>query len=215
MFEKFENLKSVLYKIVFMILFFILAKSCVSDYVTGGDKDKISELQQMIDENTTIIASLSNEFTETKIAKVVKLYKFDYSFDLNGESYNGKITLNAVPNTNKLKLYYLKENPNIISADPFNDLKSENEKGKSISDLLVGILWGILSIIILISLVTKFKNKKSSEIPKEEAKKNITRKKAEIIESTKEVTEEERQKIELEKDRIRKEKENPNRFMPK
>ncbi len=32
MFEKFENIKSVLYKIVFMILFFVLAKSCVSGW---------------------------------------------------------------------------------------------------------------------------------------------------------------------------------------
>lgn len=213
MFEKFENIKSVLYKIVFMILFFVLAKSCVSDYVSGGDKNHIAELQQMIDENTNIVANLSNEYTETRIAKVVKLYKFDYSFDLNGESYNGKITLNEIPNANKLKIYYLKENPNTISADPFDDLKSENEKGKSISDLLVGILWGILSIITLISLVTSFSKKKTPETHKE--KKKIVRKKNKIIESQKEVTEEEKKKIELEKERIRKEKEDPSRFMPK
>lgn len=215
MFEKFENLKSILYKIVFMILFFVLAKSCVSDYVTGGDKNHIAELQQMIDENTTVVANLSNEYTETKIAKVVKLYKFDYSFELNGEPYNGKITLNEVPNTNRLKLYYLQENPNTISADPFNDLKSENEKGKSISDLLVGILWGILSIISFISLISVFRKNKTSGISKEKPNKNITKKKTKVTEPIKEVTEEEKQKIELEKERIRKEKENPNRFMPK
>ena len=107
MFEKFENLKSLLYKIGFMILFFVLAKSCVSDYVNGGDKDRIVQLEQMINEKTTVLADLSNEFTETTIAKVVKLYKFDYSFLIDQESYSGKVSLNEVPNTNKLKLYYL------------------------------------------------------------------------------------------------------------
>lgn len=44
----FENLKTFLYKTVFMVLFFILAKSCVSNYVNGEGKNRITRLEQMI-----------------------------------------------------------------------------------------------------------------------------------------------------------------------
>jgi len=150
-----------------MILSFVLAKSCVSDYVNGEDENRITELEQMINDKTTVIADLSNEYTETKIAKVVKLYKFDYSFNLNGQSYLGKITLNEIPNTNKLNIYYLADDPSIVTADPYKDLKLEKEKGKSISDLLVGIIWGVLAILLLISLISSFKKKKIPESIKE------------------------------------------------
>lgn len=215
----FENLKSFLYKATFMILFFVLAKSCVSDYVNGGDKNRIVELEQMINDKTTVTADLSNEYTETTIAKVVKLYKFDYSFRLNGQSYTGKITLNEIPNTNRLNIYYLSNDPNIVSADPFEDLKSEKEKGSSITDLLVGIVWGILAILLLISLISGFKKReKPKNIESKSVKRNEKRKseiKKKTIEPVEKISEEEKQRQEIEKERIRKEKEDPTRFMPK
>ena len=215
----FENLKSFLYKTAFMILFFVLAKSCVSDYVNGGDKSRIVGLEQMINDKTSIIADLSNEYTETTIAKVVKLYKFDYSFSLNGQSYSGKITLNEIPNTNRLNIYYLSDDPNIVSADPFEDLKSEKEKGNSISDLLVGIIWGILAVILLISLISGFKKREKSKTlenksvkQNEKGKLNIKKKTDEPVEQ---ISKEDKLRKEIEKERIRKDKEDPTRFMPK
>ncbi len=215
----FENLKSFLYKTAIMILFFVLAKSCVSDYVNGGDKNRIVELEQMINDKTTITADLSNAYTKTTIAKVVKLYKFDYSFSLNGQAYSGKITLNEIPNTNRLNIYYLSNDPSIVSADPFEDLKSEKEKGNSISDLLVGIIWGILAVVLLISLISGFKKR---EKPKTLENKTVNRNekgkskiKKKTDEPVEQISEEDKQRREIEKERIRKEKEDPTRFMPK
>jgi len=208
----FEKLQSFLYRAAFMILFFVLAKSCVSDYVNGGDKDKIRELEQMINDKTTVLANLSNEYTETTIAKVVKLYKFDYSFVLNSQSYAGKITLNETPNTNQLNVYYLSNNPSIISADPYADLKSEKEKGNSISDLLVGIVWGILAVILLISIMYGFTKR---EKPKIAENKSVIKNKKNATEALEDVSEEEKLRQKIEKEKLRKQKEDPTRFMPK
>ncbi len=199
------NLKFTLYKIAFMILFFVLAKSCVTDYANGGDKQKINNLTKMINDNTFVNADLSNNYTVTAIAKVIKLYKFDYSFKLNDEVFSGKITLNELPNTNKLKLFYLKENPKIVSANPNENLKKENEKGKSISDLLVGIVWGLLSLTLLVSLISKFKDKKRTINSTDEIKiKDVSDEDA----MNKEAVER------LKREARKKEKEDPKRFMP-
>ncbi len=215
----FENIKSFLYKIAFVILFFVLAKSCVSDYVNGADENRIAELEQMINDKTTVTANLSSEYTVTTIAKLVKLYKFDYSFELNGQSHSGKIILNEIPNTNKLNIYYLNGDPSIVSADPYESLKSEKEKGNSISDLLVGLVWGILALLFLMSLISDFKKKEKLETVDSKSIKRNEKRKLEIkekpIETVEEISEEEKQKQEIEKERIRKEKEDPTRFMPK
>ena len=215
----FEKSKSFLYRIVFMILFIVLAKSCVSDYVNGGDEYKISELEQMISENTVVTASLSNEYTESTVASVVKLYKFDYRFDLNGQSYNGKITLNAVPNINQLNIYYLSDDPSIIAEDPYEAIAAEKEKGSSISELLIGIVWGVLAIILLISLIATIKSTKTPKSPTSETKtvpKSIkTRTKKKAAAPVPEISPEEERIRTLEKERIRKEKEDPSRFMPR
>lgn len=207
----FQKIKSVIYQVAFMILFFALAKSCVTDYVKGGDKDKIAEWEQMIEDHSVVVAELSNEYTETTVARVVKLYDFDYSFELYGQLYTGEITLNKLPNTNQLKLYYLMDNPNIVSADPVKDLESENEKGNSITDLLVGIMWAVFAVLLLLSLLAEIKKKKSNTSTQVKAKENTVEKKSVILESGNEPTEAEK----LEKERIRKEKEDPSRFMPK
>ncbi|WP_405226703.1 hypothetical protein [Dokdonia sp. Asnod1-B02] len=202
-----------------MILFIVLAKTCVSDYINGGDEYKISELEQMISENTVVTASLSNEYTESTVASVVKLYKFDYRFDLNGQSYTGKITLNAVPNTNKLNIYYLSDDPSIIAADPYESIAREKEKGSSITELLIGIVWGVLAIILLISLIATIKSTRTLKEPTQVTKtapksiKTSTKKKATA--PIPEITPEEERLRALEKERIRKEKEDPSRFMPR
>lgn len=202
-----------------MILFVVLAKTCVTDYIHGGDEYKISELEQMISENTVVTASLSNEYTESTVASVVKLYKFDYRFDLNGQSYTGKITLNAIPNTNQLNIYYLSDDPSIIAADPYEAIAREKEKGSSISELLIGIVWGVLAIILLISLIATIKSTKTPKDPNSETKTAAqsikTRTKKTAAAPVPEISPEEERLRALEKERIRKEKEDPSRFMPK
>lgn len=138
---------------------------------------------------------------------------------MNGQSYSGKITLNEVPSTNKLNIYYLNNDPSIVSADPFEDLKSEKDKGSSISDLLVGIVWGILGILLLASLISSFKKREKPKTVESKSVKRNQKRKSEIKEKTaeplEEISEEEKRGQEMEKEQIRKEKEDPTRFMPK
>jgi hypothetical protein len=202
-----------------MILSFVFAKSCVSDFVKGGDKEKIEQYKQMISDNSFVVADLSNEYTQTKVARVIYLYTFDYSFELNGNFYSGKIVLNQLPNSRKLKLFYLVDNPNIVSDDPGEDLKTEKGKGQ-IKDLIFGIIWGIAGLIFLISFVLNLGDLKlnkitisNSNLPKPKKEVKV---KAEKLESPQaELSEEEKLKIEQERERRRKEKEDPSRFMPK
>lgn len=191
-----KSIKSVLYRIVLIIVCSLLAKSCVTDYVYKGDKDKIEQRQQMLDDNTFVMADLSSEYTETTVARVIKTYKFNYSFTVDGRVYTDEISLTELPSFPKLKLYYLKEDPNIVSEDPQSEITTENKKGDSITDLLVGIVWGILAALILLSFLGKSykKEQKTAIQPKEPA-----------------ATQEEK----IDKEQERKAKEDPNRFMPK
>lgn len=191
-----KSIKSVLYRIVLIIVCSLLAKSCVTDYVYKGDKDKIEQRQQMLDDNTFVMADLSSEYTETTVARVIKTYKFNYSFTVDGRAYTDEISLTELPSFPKLKLYYLKEDPNIVSEDPQSEITTENKKGDSITDLLVGIVWGILAALILLSFLGKSykKEQKTAIQPKEPA-----------------ATQEEK----IDKEQERKAKEDPNRFMPK
>lgn len=191
-----KSIKSVLYRIVLIIVCSLLAKSCVTDYVYKGDKDKIEQRQQMLDDNTFVMADLSSEYTETTVARVIKTYKFNYSFTVDGRAYTDEISLTELPSFPKLKLYYLKEDPNIVSEDPQSEITTENKKGDSITDLLVGIVWGILAALILLSFLGKSYKKEQKTViqPKEPA-----------------ATQEEK----IDKEQERKAKEDPNRFMPK
>ncbi|MCL5246555.1 hypothetical protein M4I21_12090 [Cellulophaga sp. 20_2_10] len=198
-----KSFKSVLYRIVLLIVFSLLAKSCVTDYVYKGDKDKIEQRQQMLDDNTFVIADLSSEYTETTVARVVKTYKFNYSFTVDNRFYTDEISLTELPSFPKLKLYYLKDDPNVISKDPQGEIASENKKGDSITDLLVGIVWGILAALILLSFFGKSdkKEQKIATQTKESATTNTT------------TTAASEEKIGTKEER--KAKEDPNRFMPK
>lgn len=191
-----KSIKSVLYRIVLIIVCSLLAKSCVTDYVYKGDKDKIEQRQQMLDDNTFVMADLSSEYTETTVARLIKTYKFNYSFTVDGRAYTDEISLTELPSFPKLKLYYLKEDPNIVSEDPQSEITTENKKGDSITDLLVGIVWGILAALILLSFLGKsYKKEQKTAIQLKEPA----------------ATQEEK----IDKEQERKAKEDPNRFMPK
>jgi len=65
----FQKIKSILYRIAFVILFFVLAKSCISDYVKGPDKIQISRYEQMLSDDSFVYANLDEHYTETTIGR--------------------------------------------------------------------------------------------------------------------------------------------------
>ncbi len=148
-----NKFKLRVFKIGIMICFFYMAISSISDYINGGDKKKMAQLEKMIQEQTTVIAYIKREYTETSVAKVVKLYHFDYTYDLNGQSYAGKTTLRKIPETNELQLYYLSDDPNITSVDPHKELKGQQNKKHSTSSLVIGLVLGGIATLLLISVV--------------------------------------------------------------
>lgn len=192
-------IKSILVKGALLIILCICAQTCISDYVNGGDEVKIEHLKKMIEDQTIVTADLSENYVETSVLRSVKTYKYDYKFTLDGQNYCGKIVLNGIPNTTKLNLYYLNSNPQIVSQDPYSELKSEQEKG-SISDLIWGILWAIIAMLICISFIRMFMQKKTANAKKEK--------------STKEPAKESQQVQEEPKAEPQIDKEDPSRFMP-
>ena len=205
----FQKIKSILYKIAFVILFLVAAKSCISDYVKGPDKIKISQYEQMLSDDSFVYADLDEHFTQTTIgrSKTTVNYTFDYTFELNEKKYSGKISIRELPNSPVLKLYYLKSDPNIVSYNPKKSIENENKKGQSISDLLVGILWSILAVLFLISLLSEIKTHTKKNINVEVLEKKSYSKRCE--------TEEVEQILSQEEKTEKKEKENHERFMPK
>ncbi len=212
MLEKFENLRSLIYRILFMVLFFVFAKSCVSDYVNGGNKEKVLQYEQMISDNSFVYAEIADKYTETSIANTIKTYTFNYNFLVDNQNYTGRIGIQELPNnTRKLKLFYLKTDPNIVEYDPWKSIEREKGKGK-FTDLIMGIIWGLLFLTFLISFIKliieqtkKVKENLSSSEKKEKKKKPIEE----------ETILEDKQKQAEEREKIRKEKEDPTRFMPK
>ena len=162
----FQKIKSILYRIAFVILFLVLAKSCISDYVKGPDEIQISQYEQMLSDDSFVFADLDEHYTKTTIgrSKTTFYYTFNYTFELNGKKYSGKISINELPNSPILKLYYLKSDPSVVSYDPNKGIEDENKKGQSISDLLIGILWGVLSILFLISLLSEIKKYRQKKV---------------------------------------------------
>jgi len=156
----FKNILSILYKVAFVMLCFGLAKSCISDYVMGADETKVSHYEQMINDDSFVYAELAEQYTQTTVAKTVTNYTFDYTFNLNDKNYSGKITIGELPNIPVLKLYYLKSDPNIVSHNPSKDLETEKKKGQSINDLIFGIFWAILTLLILVALFSEIKKLK-------------------------------------------------------
>lgn len=205
MFEKLFFVRRFLFKVLLVIISSVLATTCVGDYINGSDKEKVDNLNQMIDEQTTVTAELSEHYEVTKVLKTVTLYKFDYSFSLYGKDYSGKITLRGLPNTNKLTLYYLSSDPSVVSHDPFEDLKAEEKKG-SVMDLLFGLLWAVLAGLFVISAINMFKRGQSDE--SEEIEPVASPKVKVVVEEPVEVSKDDTTS-EPEMD-----KEDPRRFMP-
>jgi hypothetical protein len=167
-----KSVKAWIYSIIYLVLCFTLCKTCISDYREGADKKKVGYYEKMIADNSVVTAELSSTYKETtiKIARIpVKTYEFDYSFYLAGEPYTGKITLSKLPESRFIKLYYLRENPKIISQNPGSDLKREKEKGTSKANLYWGILFGVLGLLILLGIIgrlLKSPGEKGTKTPK-------------------------------------------------
>ncbi|MBP2834131.1 hypothetical protein J8281_18180 [Aquimarina sp. U1-2] len=156
----FLQLRAIVFNIIWIGIFITLCNMCVSDHYEGASDTKIERYQTMIIDQSVIEAELSNEYTERtiKILKVpVKTYEFNYIFTVQDIPYTGTLDLQKLPEDTRIKIYYLKDNPNIISLDPYKDLEIEQEKGTSNADLYWGILWGFLAVFSILSLILKFR----------------------------------------------------------
>lgn len=154
-----KKIKSLITRILSSILFIVLCISFLSSHFEGSNQQKINDYEKMIADHTTVLATLSSRYLE-KTIKIMRIpsktYEFDYTFLLDDRSYSGKVTLSALPESRHLALYYLKENPEVISINPVADLKAEKEKETSNASLYWGIIFGILGLLLLLSLISDF-----------------------------------------------------------
>jgi hypothetical protein len=162
-----KNLKDKFFSILVLFIAIFSCKQCTSEYIKGGDNKAISNYEKMLFDNSTAEAELYPEYKQTtiKIAGLpIKSYEFRYHFDLNGNKYEGQHTFNTdLPKSNKLKVYYLKDDPNFNLVNPKTELETEKEKNSSNSDLYWAIGWGIFSLMALFGVINEFKKKEETE----------------------------------------------------
>lgn len=157
------NLKDKIFGIILVIICGFFCNKCASDYMKGGDAKAIANYKQMLADKSFIEAQLSEEYTQTtvKIMKVpITTYAFTYYFFLNGQTYNGKHSFESkLPESDKIKVYYLKTDPRINCVDPASLLAIEEEKNASNGDLYWAIGWGLIGLIFLLGLFSKEEKK--------------------------------------------------------
>lgn len=205
-----KKIKSWIYLAIYLIILFGLCKTCITDHINGSSPSKINNLETMISDNTVVQAKLSNEYKETtiKIMKIpVKTYEFDYTFQLDNKTFSDKITLYDLPKSQYIKLYYLKNNPNIVSQNPQADLEEEMKKDTTNANLIWGIIFGILGLLVLIATIGKISKaiKQKQKNIKQETNQSTQKEPIKKPEDTVNLNEEEK-KID---------KEDHSRFMPK
>jgi hypothetical protein len=200
-----KEVKSWIFRIIYLVLFFALCKTCISDHIEGSSPEKIQNYEKMISDNSMVMAELSNKYKETtiKIMKIpIKTYEFDYTFSLDNTSYTGKVSFNKLPESQYINLYYLKGNPKVISKNPESDLKIEKEKSTSNSNLYWGILFGFLGLLVLISTIAELTKKRVIGNPKLKVQ---VQPEIETVQPEKNETKKEEPQIN---------KEDPSRFIP-
>lgn len=155
-----------IYSIVAIILFFVLSKSCISDYMKGGDNRAISNYEKMLFDNSTTLAELYPEYKEVTVKIMgapVKHYEFRYKFYVDNMEYEGGHSFDNIPKTSFVKIYYLKKDPHFNCVNPDEKLKIEKQKNSSKNDLYWGIGWGVLFFLSLLMFIKELKKKKSTE----------------------------------------------------
>lgn len=156
------KLKNNFVSIIVLILLITFCKRCTTDHFRGSNIKLIPIYEKMIADKSTIEAELYPEYTETtlKVMRIpVKSYEFKYHFEIENKTYEGEYTFESeLPKSTKLKVYYLKSDPSYHCTNPQKNLKSLKEKNSSNANLYWGIGWGILSIILgLTILINLFK----------------------------------------------------------
>jgi hypothetical protein len=152
-------MKEVFEKLVqlgMIALCLVFCQTCTNDYIKGGDNKVISNYQKIISDNTFTTATFSPIYKEStiKIAGIpIKTYEFDYFFEIDNQHYEGKKTFSKLPKGSTVKVFYLKENPNLNTLNPQSDLKDEKDKNDATGNLYWGIFWGILSVILFVGFI--------------------------------------------------------------
>jgi hypothetical protein len=157
-------MKNKISAVIAIFVCFFLCKSCVSDYMKGGDKAAIAKYEAMLKDNSKTTAILQERYKEVtiKVMKVpMKTYQFKYDYIVDGHNYTGNHTFTTLPTSQDLEVYYLKTDPSFSIVDPNDKLNSEKEKNVSKGPLWWGIGWGVLGLMVLLNFISEVRGKKA------------------------------------------------------
>ena len=138
-----------------------MSKSCVTDYIKGGDKEAIAKYEKMFSDSSFTIGVLDSEYKEVTVRVMrvpIKTYEFKYKFNVEGNSYKGEHTFSKLPENEIVKIYYLKSDPSFNCVNPEERLEKEKEKESSNSDLYWGIAWGIFCLLAIVGFIMGLRN---------------------------------------------------------
>lgn len=160
-------MKNIIYAVIAVTICFVCCKSCVSDYIKGGDKTAIARYEKMLADSSVITATLQDQYTEVtvKIMKVpVKTYKFKYDYVVDGHKYTGEHMYTTLPDDPEQDIYYLTSDPSFSSFDPKKELAAEKEKNSAKGPLYWGIGWGIFGVLIIFGFISELKEKRTAKV---------------------------------------------------
>lgn len=130
----------------FVIISAICLFNSVRGYPNRFNHELVAQREKMLKENTTVVGVLDNEYKEQVLQTKhgdVKLatvgYQFTFRYQVNGALYDGSIEMSSKPSSNLLKVYYLKEQPEIYSIYPQQEIQHEQANKDS--------WWGIIKIV--------------------------------------------------------------------
>ncbi|AEW01814.1 hypothetical protein A4D02_07370 [Niastella koreensis] len=169
-------MKSKFTSLVYVFIFFFLAKSCISDYMTPGKYDgEISKYERLIKDSTTAIGFLDSNYTRVKRFGVMT-NSFTYHFKVNGEEYKGYHDFKKLPESPIVKVYYQKDNPATSDLDPWasrDSIKRQKEGSHSISTLLTGIIFGLFGIGYIVVFIRQLTGKLKPEQEPDQGPSNV------------------------------------------
>ena len=127
-------------------------------------KEKIAQLSEISKRGAEVQAVYDSVYTEYKHNGHTFSREFHYSYIVNGKTYRQELSSATTPQTLEVKVYYLPENPDIQSLNPYKEIDHYNSllKNETSSPTTTWCLF-IGSIIVLLYLIMAIRKEKNLE----------------------------------------------------
>lgn len=125
------------------------------------NQEQFEKFQRLSSEGLSIVASTDGTYKETKYkikGAEIELLSMQYTFDVGGSTYTGKAYIDHPDSVStELTVKYLANHPEVNAANVKIELEKARENLESSTDLWLAIGAFLVSILIFIFGIRKFK----------------------------------------------------------